>query len=533
MPAARPKHRFRLPVFRICGVCLGLVIAAVGVAWLLLTSPSRAAADARAYAGSQVLGIANSYLVPSLSFETIDYEPPRMIRLGGVALTAADGTRVVAADTMEIDLAEVPRRGEPIRITRLAVSGGEVLVLGDGEGGFKGLRPFVKADPTRAPGDVRPEFRLSRVLELRRLEVERVGITYDRGGDGPQMRLDALSLAMDIEPAEDSAQTGWYAAEVTAGRAPGLEIDLAGRFNVDTLAVDVPAAAAEITADEKTLGTLPGPVQTFFRDHAIRGRLAAGVSIEGRLRGGEGLRFGVDLEGDGLHSEWGDLRVPIARLRARLDFASGVLEFPSMHAEALDGRLSVSGRADFEAADRPLALSWEAESLEISELLAAQSPEEEGSQLAGRFSGEGELRVRRENGEAELGGRGVFEVAEGRLVLLPGVTQLADRINPGDEGEVRTSNHSAEGAWVFDPAGMRFTELELTTNSIAARGTGVLGFDRTLDFRVNAGPLEKVQSLLGPVGDIFGAVTDSFVKYTIKGTISEPVVGVAPFGIGG
>ncbi len=54
-----------------------------------------------------------------------------------------------------------------------------------------------------------------------------------------------------------------------------------------------------------------------------------------------------------------------------------------------------------------------------------------------------------------------------------------------------------------------------------------------LDLKMNAGPLEKLQSMLGKVGDIFGKITDGLVTYRIRGTLGDPKVNVQPLGIGG
>ena len=57
-------------------------------------------------------------------------------------------------------------------------------------------------------------------------------------------------------------------------------------------------------------------------------------------------------------------------------------------------------------------------------------------------------------------------------------------------------------------------------------------FDSRVDFRFNAGPLEKLQSALGPLGDLMGAVTDQLMKYHVTGTLSEPEFSVKPLGLG-
>lgn len=65
------------------------------------------------------------------------------------------------------------------------------------------------------------------------------------------------------------------------------------------------------------------------------------------------------------------------------------------------------------------------------------------------------------------------------------------------------------------------TESEFHTPAIAARAKGKIGFDQQLDLAVNAGPVEKMQSLLGKagkVGKLLGditKVTDKLVTYRV------------------
>ena len=66
---------------------------------------------------------------------------------------------------------------------------------------------------------------------------------------------------------------------------------------------------------------------------------------------------------------------------------------------------------------------------------------------------------------------------------------------------------------------------------IAARGEGTIGFDQTLDLDVNAGPIEKIQEKLGPLGSLVGKVTDFVQGYTVKGTLADPKLGLRVAGV--
>ena len=126
---------------------------------------------------------------------------------------------------------------------------------------------------------------------------------------------------------------------------------------------------------------------------------------------------------------------------------------------------------------------------------------------------------------------GPFDLRNGILLRLPVVEKLVRAIEgmvPGRKkrGDVLSANVNVRGQVIT------LEELKLTSAAVAARGEGTIGFDQSLDLRLNAGPLEKLQDELGLIGNIFGAITDSFVKYRVTGTTSDPDVSVKPLGIG-
>ena len=83
----------------------------------------------------------------------------------------------------------------------------------------------------------------------------------------------------------------------------------------------------------------------------------------------------------------------------------------------------------------------------------------------------------------------------------------------------------------MDSKGVQMSRLEVETMVAAARGKGTLGYDRQMDVLVNAGPMEKVQNMLGAAGDVLGTVTDRVVKYRIYGHVTKPEVQVKPLGM--
>ena len=72
----------------------------------------------------------------------------------------------------------------------------------------------------------------------------------------------------------------------------------------------------------------------------------------------------------------------------------------------------------------------------------------------------------------------------------------------------------------------------LEGDSLGVRGSGEINYDGTVNFRFNAGPLEKMQMQLGVIGDVFGFLTDRLVTYQVTGTWEDPVFNGRPLGLG-
>ena len=102
-------------------------------------------------------------------------------------------------------------------------------------------------------------------------------------------------------------------------------------------------------------------------------------------------------------------------------------------------------------------------------------------------------------------------------------------------GLVQTNqfNDTFKSPLILDAKGVTLNGFDLRTPAVHARGTGSVAFDGTLDMSVNGGPVEAIQNQLGQFGKILGAVTDSVLKYRIRGSVADPSVKIQPLGIGG
>jgi hypothetical protein len=60
---------------------------------------------------------------------------------------------------------------------------------------------------------------------------------------------------------------------------------------------------------------------------------------------------------------------------------------------------------------------------------------------------------------------------------------------------------------------------------VAARGGGTMWIDKRLDFKLNAGPIEKMQDMMGKqIGGAIALVTDQAIAYRVLGTADDPKI---------
>ncbi len=482
------------------------------------------------YLGQQIVGIANAQLVPELSFETIRYEPPYTLGLGAVRLTAPDGTDVLDLGEMTVTLGEVPKRGEPIRIEKIAISDGAVNLIRDGSvGGFRGFSPLVEPKPEReqaAQDD--PGFSLSNVLVLDRLSIEGIDLVYDAGDGSPPMRLDAISAGMDIAPRSDVGE-GWYDLSLRSGRDPGLELDVRGALNINTFELILGSVVAETTLDDRTATTLPQQLASVVSRYQLRGDLRASINGRLPLLDLKGTRLGVQSTLTDGRGVFGEYQIPLESVIVNARFESGVLEVDSIQANALGGTANANGRV---ALGGEATIGWTLTDMRLRDLLASRSPDEPPT-LAGVLASSGRVRFPLSAPASGVSGAGDIDIKHGRLANVPVITDLVEVMEAAGVLRGETYRDTFTSPLTFSPGGVTLDDFRFATPAITARGSGTVGFSGSLDMRINGGPVEAIQDRLGDFGKILGAVTDGLITYRVRGSVSEPDISVQPLGIGG
>jgi len=486
--------------------------------------------------GSQIVGIANSYLVPQIAYAELDYQAPGTIQLTGVTFTAPDGTKVLELGGMIVTLAEVPKIGEPIRIERVELDHPTVRLIReigpDGKAGFRGLSPIVKNAPTRGD-EVEDNFKLSTVLKLREVEFIEGSLLYDQGDGSPPMEISGFTTTVHASP--DESEAGWYSLDVESAVGPLANLALVGQLNLDDFTARVERLRFAGLLSPENAGALPPQLQTLVRQYDARGQLELTASGELPLTDplAGALTATLELTEFGVAS--GDYQLPIESVHAEASLAGGVATLSTLTAAMLGGEFRANAEARLAEPGRPAVASWTIDRVELRELLRANTQAEGPPPLAGEVVGSGSLATRLDDAKGALTGDGEVRLRNGRVILLPGLTQLAELMQvatlASDAGE--SLRHKVDAEFTLNPAGVEVTASEVTTEFLVARATGAVGFDGSLDLAVNGGPMEKLQSLLGGLGDAIGSVTDRLVRYRVRGTVSAPEVSVDPLGLGG
>jgi hypothetical protein len=529
----------------IVGIIVLLLAIGVGTYFVLLVRGIGGVDD---WTVRKVVTIVNTALEPQLAFDSVSLSigadqnedgAPYAITFDTITLTAPDGTEVVRANSLRVALAEMPKRGRPIAIANISLGAPEIRLireqLADGTTGFRGLVPFVKPNPTER--DLDPETEgtttLSDVLDLREVLVTGASIVYEdrTNPDLQAMRLDGIGFDLTTQPEQTADGRTLHTLDIAFGRAPIFELDLDGKVDLDALTAEIASLAIRADlAEEEAVSALPPQVQQIIRDYAIRGMLDASVSgfVDARNLRGNNLTLSANLTDGNFAS--GEYRVPVAGLELRASLNSMVAQIDSMVINTLGGIIRIDeANADLGAERTPLRAKWTIEGIQLREALRSESNED--PKMAGIVSGSGQVDTLLGDVRSAMAGGGSISVREGRLVNIPVLSAIlaaADLLG-GLQGKERGFNDTLDTEFSLTAAGLDLSSLQVVVPVAKFNGTGLIGFDGSLDLRMRGGAVEKIPVL----GNIAGAVTGKLVEYRITREPGEKVsVRLNPLGIG-
>jgi hypothetical protein len=467
----------------------------------------------------QLQAIADDNLHADLSFGRLEYIAPDTVVLHDVRLQDEDVV-VLEMSALRIGLGELPKSGQPLVIGTVELDEPVIRLVPRADGGLVGLSDPVDEGGGRDRddgGSTKP----SEVFAIRAVRVQNGALEWT-GSQGDTMHLDALSFELQCQPEQTP---GLYRIDVDLDRPPVLDLGLLGAFDIDESILQVDNFMLASTIREDELDVLPPPIQAFCRQRELRGNLNIRATGTVPLQDAAQAQFRADvilLDG---HAVLGRYALPVGKLDAHAELSSRKLTIDPFEAEVFDGTLSAQAALDL--APGHAGSLW----VHGTDLRLERAIRPDGDESTDDISGAVTV-VGSANGSVDvlpdtLAGDGTLEIKDARLMgdrLFGGLMRAAGRKAGGrDRGSSK---------FTLTPDNVEFRSIELIGGTTAARGEGELGFDGALDFRFNAGPLERVQAAVPLVGDMFAKVTDRIVTYHVTGTTADPQFTVRPLGIG-
>lgn len=499
--------------------------------------------------GDRLRSIADANLNPDFTFTELDYEYPATVTLSDVLLVD-DDINLVSAAGVTIEFTEIPKVGRSIVIERISLDRPSFHFVPDVDGGWRGWSNLIaredaaEDEKARQP---RASTRPSDVFAIRRIDVTSAAVRYEPP-DEPPMRLDGLTFDLTTNPVDD--EPGWYNLDVELDRDMLFALSLDGRLNIDDAVLDLAALSLLADLEPDRYEFLPPRVQQYVVEHAITGRLEADVAGTIPLRDPVQSRATLNAELIDGFIAFGTYTVPVRSMDTTLDISEGVVTIDSLILSALGGQATVRGDAHL-TGEHDAFFNFDAEDLRLGELIQpspaaarAEAPDETGDVVPNTTTGQpaqpkysgvidyvGTVSLALDQVPESLDGEGTLNVTEGKLVFVPVIGGLvrtvAGAINPSG-GNMDTLDSKI----LLNGREVQFREVKMISQTVAARGAGEVGFDGSLNFRFNAGPLERAQESLGAIGEVLGRITDRLVTYQVTGTVGEPKFSTKALGLG-
>jgi len=526
-------------------VVMLMLAAGIGVYFVLLAKGIGGVDD---WTVRRVVAIVNNSLEPQLDFDAValtvgreanEDGAPYAITFKDITLTAPDGTAVISAAAMRVSLAEMPRRDRPVIIQTITLESPEIRLIreqrADGTAGFRGLVPFVKPGPIDRDLDPDTEgaTTLSDVLALRRIAVTDAAVVYEDRTDPDlsEMRLEGIGFHLVIEPKQTDDGRALHALELAFGRAPFLEVALAGMVDLDAITAEVGSLALRADLGQsESVAALPPQLQRLIEEYEIRGALSVEASgfFDPRQPDRNDLTARVDLTD--AHFAAGEYQLPVASIVIDATLQNMIVGSERFEIRALGGLIRlIDTVADLSTAERTLRTGWSVEGISLTEALRSDSNDD--PRMAGIVSSTGNATLNLANPSGTAEGEGVAQVREGRLVQIPVLSDVLAAANllSAIQGRDSASQDTVDSEFVLRAGGVDLQSLEIVVPMAKFNGTGTIGFDGSIDLRMRGGAVERIPV----IGAIAGAFTGRLAEYRVTRQPGEDIrVRINPLGIG-
>jgi hypothetical protein len=512
------------------GVLVAVAVLVVILAYRQVSSTENN--QLKAWIGSQVRSIVQTYLKPQIEFESLEYVYPRTVHVNKLRLTSPDpdnaGNTIdilkVARTTME--LSEIPKEGKPIRIEQLILDHPAVQLVvpvSNEAGMLVGFSDFVR-QAAITPQTQPKEVRLSEVLQITLLQLIEGEVVYQtRAGGVRTLRLDGINSKMDIQ----KGKAGWYGLVANLERKGILKLEATGRLNLDNPVLELTALSMDMKLGREQDGYLPPQLQSLMRDYQVTGSLSMKLSGTMPFAAPLESKLSITAAVRDAHFVAGAYRGQADSIDLAMEMAEQKLSFTKLLAHMLGGKLELSGTVDMRG-DHKGKLALKASDIRIEDTLRAI---ESGTQpkYKGLLSADVTLECPLRKVLTEAKGGGTAQLRKADLGSAPVVAQVLTKLSSVFEhAPTNRGQDTDEGDFGFTFAGNRanFTRIDMRAAAYSFRGEGDVYFNENLDLTLTARMVEGNVSLADQLGNILGKTANAVVRHHVGGTISNPIVTV-------
>lgn len=520
---------------------IAIAATAIVVYFVRVTGDSGTSA-LEAWIGSQLRAVAGAHLNVELAFENPDYQYPSTIVVENIRLTAADPVApgktidIIRIGKATLTVADVPAVGQPLLIERVVLEKPEFsfVCTSPTDSTLIGFSNLVKSTatapaPTPASTDPAPAAtRITDVFRIRMVHVTAGSVRYDpRNADKRAMLIDRINFALNVEPDQD----GWYDLNTKIDRLPISELSVAGRFNLNDNILDLAKMTFRLKLGGENNNSLPPQMQGFLADYGLSGDLEVDANGLIEFADWKAAKLNVNVALKEAQMAFGEYQVKVPQFSLVAEMKHQEVKMSKIDLAALGGWVRGSARITL---DKTLdsQFNLEGADLRIHRIFKAGADDNTREPLPFR----GRLKIKIDAFAPltaltqNLTGGGYLNLREGRLLNVKAINIIEDniagatksnedrRLSPG-------ANDSGDLLFTFKKDRMLVDRIDYRSTLVAMRGSGHVLLDGLLlNLIVNGGPIEKLQSLLGPIGDLTALVTDRVAKYQITGRVGEPVV---------
>lgn len=511
-------RRFRVVLLVIA---IGAAVAGAVAVRSLLGSHGRL----QRWCAAQIVDIVNAHLTAVLSCDSFTYTYPNTLDLSAVALTS-DGKPIISADAIRIEFAQIPRPGRPIVISSLSLKRPVVRLIEQQDGSLLGLSDLVKKSKGAKQSDG-GSTQLSDVLAITAISIAGGTFQYEPWQQ-PPMRLTPLTLQMNRSPAapgDKDAGAGWYNFKADAALDPVVDVKADAGLNLNTGDLKLNELSVSNTLTPAQYQVFPPNIQEILRKYELKGKLHGSASGMVPLADTEKTDLSMTVDLKDASATFGDFLLPLDSVHATGTVSQAMIDFPTIDVDAYGGTAKMTARQWLEG-DRGghFEVGVDATDMKIED--SVKSPDPDKPVHSGEVWFSAQVLGSALDLPASLSGAGTGTLKNGRLKLLSVLSLLFKKspdLPANDHGEVE---------FEVTPDAIKVTKLSLMGRAIGVTGAGSLFYSGDLNMLVNAGPVERMEGAMGPVGEMLSLFTDRLVPYQVTGRALDPKVAAKPLGIG-